>query len=328
MLCRLWPLFLVACAPQLTTQTRVTFYPTEPSLPTTGSPAPTAVPLQVAAGPNCDLISPGGCPPPTIQCPAAASAPAGQPVRLFAVVRGVDTRVRWEVLAAPEARLYRFAERFDPGDTDAVVALGESTPFTSVIVGSYTVQAVARDALGREASCEVPVVLRPHGLRVELSWNTANTDVDLHLTQSTDPRWFTPGDCYYANRRPDVGLGREPPQRWLDTDDTDGEGPENIRIDEPSTDRDYVIGVHYYSSHGSHDATRAIALVYCGDQRVARFERDLRGDSSQGNRGNDFWTLAAVRFDPAGNCRLTTVNSVTTAQIAQQAAPPPVQVAQ
>jgi hypothetical protein len=237
---------------------------------------------------------------PRLRCPAPSRALAGTPVHLRAEAEGEGVRVRWTVTQSPQARYYRFSERFDANDSDSIVALGLDVPFTSVIVGDYTVVAEARDREGRTAQCETQVTMAGHGLRVELSWNTTNTDVDLHMVTSRDPRWVSPSDCYYANRRPDTAFGDESRQRWLDTDDTDGEGPENIRIDAPDLEAEYQVGVHYYSSHGQSGDTTAIVMIYCGDQRVARFERDLEGQSDPNS--NPFWRVASVRFRPDGSC--------------------------
>lgn len=240
---------------------------------------------------------------PTIRCPAPSRTLAGLPVHLRADASGDGLRVRWTVTASPQARYYRFSERFDANDSDGVVGVGAEVPFTSVIVGDYTVRAEVRDAEGRTAACDTQVTLAGHGLRVELSWNTSNTDVDLHMVRGGAPSWVSNDDCYYANRRPDAALGDESRRRWLDTDDTDGEGPENIRVDAPDLDTPYAVGVHYYSSHSQPGPTTAIVVIYCGDQRVARFERDLRGSNSPSE--NDFWRVASVRFRANGTCEVT-----------------------
>lgn len=298
-------LALAGCGPSLRTQT-VTVHP-----PPVVNVAVTTTALQVAGDPTPTppeqpIASDGG---PSIVCPPAARALAGQPVQLTAQVSGDGVRVRWSVRAAPQDnRAYRFAQVYDANDTDSVVAVGAAVPFTSVIVGDYVLVAEARDTEGRTAQCETPVAMAGHGLRVELSWNTDGTDVDLHMTRGPRPAWTSQQDCHYAARRPDTGL-EEPRQRWLDTDDVDGEGPENIRVDAPDMGEDHDIGVHYYSSHGRHGPTRAIVMVYCGEQLAGRYERDLIGDRDVDQ--NDFWHVARVRFGPQG-CQLQPVNRVTT----------------
>jgi len=174
------------------------------------------------------------------------------------------------------------------------------------------VRAETRNPDGSTARCDTAVSMLGHGLRVELSWNTQGTDVDLHALDQPEGRWFTPQDCYYANRQPDTALAEEGRRRWLDTDDVDGEGPENIRVDTPAVDHDYEIGVHFYSSHQQRGPTRATVVIYCGEQRVARFERDLTGDRG-GSDANDFWHVAAVRFGGPEVCAVQPIQQVTTA---------------
>ena len=283
----------------------------------------TSSPLTIAAGPatagpSGPAVAVGAGP--QIRCPAPQTVMAGASVRLQAEARGGDgapLRVRWEVRTAPQNnRAYRFLERFDANDTDAVVGLGAEVPFAGVIVGDYTLVATARDAEGRTAECETQVAMTGHGLRVELSWNTDHTDVDLHATRGPGTPWVTPQDCYYAQRQPDTADPVEGHRRWLDTDDVDGEGPENIRVDAPQPDEDYNIGVHYYSSHGQHGPTRAIVMVYCGERRVARFERDLVGDRAVSD--NDFWHVARVRFGGPNGCAVTPVQRVMPQRVAAQ----------
>ncbi len=288
---------LASCGPSLrsrtvTDLTRVTVVSVVP-------PAPD--PLDVAASPSA------------LRCPAPSRALAGTPVTLRAAAAAPGARIRWSVSAAPgDTRAYRFAAQYDDHDTDSVVAQGVEVPFTSVIVGDFTVHAETRNPDGSTAQCDTTVSMLGHGLRVELTWNTDGTDVDLHSLDDPEARWFTPQDCYYANRQPDMAVLEEGRRRWLDTDDVDGEGPENIRVDTPAVDRDYQIGVHFYSSHSHHEATHATVVIYCGEQRVARFERDLTGDRG-GSDANDFWHVAAVRFGGPAVCAVRPVQQVTTA---------------
>ncbi len=316
----------VACGPSLETRQVVTVHAVAPTQ--TVAVEPFAQPPPVVAVDTTSPIPPprvfqpgavieGPVAPPTpraplvvaeggplaVRCPPPQRALAGSPVHLAADVTGASGRIRWSVTQSPQARYYRFAERFDENDSDGIVAVGQVVPFTSVIVGDYTVRADVRDAEGHTASCETQVTMAGHGLRVELSWNTSNTDVDLHMLADGDGRWASPSDCYFGNRTPDTALPEEGRRRWLDTDDVDGEGPENIRVDTPRTDTDYQVGVHYYSSHGQSGPTTAIVMLYCGDQRVARFEHALTGTQDPGN--NPFWRVASVRVRPDGTCAVS-----------------------
>jgi hypothetical protein len=90
-------------------------------------------------------------------------------------------------------------------------------------------------------------------ISVVLSWNTNNTDIDLHMTQPSnrpnamDAMFDQSYDCYYANRTPDWGApGTTTDDPFLDVDDVDGFGPENINLQQtaPGT---YDVFVHYFN---------------------------------------------------------------------------------
>jgi hypothetical protein len=268
--------------------------------------------VPVARPVRCDPSTGVGCPQaPTVTCPSAFRFAAGSSTTLRAAATGQDVRVRWSVARSPGQHGFRFATSFESRETDRVVAEGGEVPFTAVIVGDYTVRAQAVDAVGRTAQCESTVTAISHGLRVELSWNTDRTDVDLHMLSGRDARWFSPSDCYYGARQPDQSLTNHAQRRWLDTDDVNGFGPENIRVDAPDPAHTYRIGVHFYSAHEQRERTTPTVLVYCGETLRGRYTRPMSG--SRGSMENDFWEVASVRFDGNGGCSLEEVHRVSRA---------------
>jgi uncharacterized protein YfaP (DUF2135 family) len=86
--------------------------------------------------------------------------------------------------------------------------------------------------------------------RATLRWVQDNTDVDLYVTE--------PGGetAWYSNHTTSHGLN-------LDFDNTVGRGPENTTIPAGSTplSGNYVIKVHYYSDHGTGQATNGTVEV-------------------------------------------------------------------
>lgn len=70
-------------------------------------------------------------------------------------------------------------------------------------------------------------------LQIGLSWNSANTDIDLWVTDPFGER------IYFEN--PTSASGG-----FLDRDDTDGFGPENIYFQENIPSGTYRVAVHYY----------------------------------------------------------------------------------
>ncbi len=125
---------LAACS--ITSQTR--------TVTTVAARSHVVVATDPVATPSAPLVvaSDGG-----LRCSPPQRALAGTAVRLRAE-GPPGLRYRWSVTRSPQARYYRFSERFDANDSDSIVALGPEVPFTSVIVGDYTVVAEARDPDG------------------------------------------------------------------------------------------------------------------------------------------------------------------------------------
>lgn len=119
------------------------------------------------------------------------------------------------------------------------------------------------------------VVIPDEAIHVELLWNTPNdpdqtdegpeagADLDLHfvhpyaggpdLDGNGEPDgWFDqPFDCFWFNPTPqwasfDPAIDDNPS---LDRDDTDGAGPENLNLNIPENDKQYLVGVHYWADH-------------------------------------------------------------------------------
>ncbi len=180
-----------------------------------------------------------------------------------------------------------------------------STNYFADVVGTHVVRFTATDASGRAASCESTVEVRPRGdFWVELTWDVPN-DMDLHLLHpaggaaTTPASWAqTPWDCYFANRTPtwDMGGLMNPS---LDRDDIPGVGPENMRVERPSTTHPYTVGVRMYSWAASPQPVTATVKVYCGGQLMTTEQRTFAGLK-------DFWVVGEVDFSAVGvPCRYT-----------------------
>ncbi|MFO0607546.1 MAG: MopE-related protein [Polyangiales bacterium] len=255
---------------------------------------------------DCDGAPDDGlsCSGPTVTCPPPQTAPAGTPVTLTATSSSPGTYL-WDVVSPPGA-LVTFGS-----------AAALSTTFTSVIVGTYAVRFTATDAMGRAASCMTTVTMQGHGLRVEMTWDTDGNDLDLHVHNAAAAAWFdATNDCYFRNRRPAWDAAGTADDPALDTDDTNGRGPENIRVDAPPTSQEYSVGVHYWAGTVPSNAT---VRIYCGDQLAApAFVRSLQGGDGM---TNDFWRVARVRFTSASACTVTPVNDVVATSAARAGSP-------
>jgi hypothetical protein len=256
---------------------------------------------------DCDGTADEGlsCTGPTVMCPAPITASAGSVVSLAATPSAPGTYL-WEVIAAPMGAAYTL------GSPNAA-----TTTFTSVIVGTFTLRFTVTDAMGRAASCTTMVTMQGHGLRVEMVWDTDGTDIDLHVHNNLATRWFeSPNDAYYANRRPEWDAPGVMDNPALDTDDTNGRGPENIRVDAPPTSQIYTVGVHYFAGM---PPTNVTVRIYCGDRlAVPPFVRSLL---AAGGVANDFWRLARVQFTSLSTCTVTPINDVIMTGAARMGSP-------
>ena len=164
------------------------------------------------------------------------------------------------------------------------------------VTGSETVRVNLR------ATSEPPP-LSELDLKLVLNWDVdGGSDVDFHFVRNSPCN-----DCYYANMTPDWGVaGDITDDPFLDIDDLQGPGPENINVDELS-DGTYRIWVHYYSDTGSggsggggsSTAANATVDVYIGGTLAASYgPQRLNGTS-------DSWDVATLDW-PSGT--LTPLN--------------------
>ena len=90
--------------------------------------------------------------------------------------------------------------------TDAATA---AMTLDASLPGQYEVQLEVTDALGAKSltPARITVVASPaQKLLVELFWDNAVTDLDLHVTNAPAAALGTDADCHYANRAPDWGV--------------------------------------------------------------------------------------------------------------------------
>lgn len=123
------------------------------------------------------------------------------------------------------------------------------------LAGTYEFSMTAIDDGGANScnTARVVVVVTPtEKIHIQLVWNNpedpdqtdlTGADIDLHLLKMPIGRWFEqPYDNYFQNREP--FWNAEHPS--LDIDDTNGAGPENINMDDPTPCTWYAVGVHYW----------------------------------------------------------------------------------
>jgi hypothetical protein len=217
--------------------------------------------------------------PPTVMCPMGMSAEVLATVTLMGGGSDPDggtVTYRWTVISRPTGSA---SEPASPTSATTTFFLDAS--------GTYDIQLCVTDNEGETRCCTVRVISTPPGvLHVELQWDTAHGDADLHLlnvTRTPPDGWWTTDDCYFGNRTPDWGAAGAAANPTLDRDDTNGFGPENTTIDVSPAAGSYHIGVHYFCSRslGSGAApgdgpTRGTVRVYCMGALIATYT-DIRG---------------------------------------------------
>jgi uncharacterized protein YfaP (DUF2135 family) len=99
-------------------------------------------------------------------------------------------------------------------------------------------------------------------LKVVLTWDTNETDVDLWLTDPNAEK------CSYQHTQSKLGA-------QLDTDVTTGYGPETITLAN-AIKGNYLIEAHYYGSHGrAQTRCKVTVILYEGTNREERSEYDF-----------------------------------------------------
>ena len=145
--------------------------------------------------------------------------------------------------------------------------VGDETEAFFDIAGRYEVQLVVTNELGvASAPAKYSVEAVPtDAIHVEMIWDAANADVDLHMLASEDATLFErPDDACYCNPNPDWGTSAEEDDPSLDLDDVGGYGPENINIQEPA-DGDYPVRVHYFDHNGDGALTATVRFYLDGE---------------------------------------------------------------
>ena len=107
--------------------------------------------------------------------------------------------------------------------------------------------------------------------RIELTWGAEPRDLDSHLYDAND------NHLYYGHR--------EIPGANLDTDDTSGYGPENVRIafiaEGPSADH-YEYKVRLFSGDGENGSTSWVKVFRGGDSQPVKTYTRTWNDENRG----------------------------------------------
>jgi hypothetical protein len=153
------------------------------------------------------------------------------------------------------------------------------------VPGAYEVQLDVTDAQGVK-SCtpaRATVVAAPaQKLLVELFWDNAGTDLDLHVLRTNQTALFsTPDDCFYQNRAPDWGVPLSNDNPELVRDALTGYGPEVFGYVNPVDTTYRVVVVFANELLSPAPTSKATVRVYLYGVLKAEVEKTLlhTGDS-------------------------------------------------
>jgi hypothetical protein len=197
---------------------------------------------------------------------------------------------RWSLRSKPLASTTTLA---DPTQASTSMQLDPSVP------GAYEVQLEVTDAQGVKACtpARATMVAAPaQKLLVELFWDNAATDLDLHVLRTPSSTvGAAPDDCFYQNRTPDWGLemGNDDPE--LVRDALTGYGPEVFGYVNPVDTTYRVVVVFANELLSPRPASAATVRVYLFGVLKAELHRTLQ-------KAGDTWEVADVSW-PSGDVR-------------------------
>jgi hypothetical protein len=130
--------------------------------------------------------------------------------------------------------------------------------------------------------------------RAQLTWDTGpvSSDIDLHLVRPGGTTNDATSDCYYANCQGGglawgaTGTVGDP---YLDVDNTQGYGPENITLSGAESGNYRVIVRNYNGVLSTH----ATVKIYFNDVEAARYTSAVLDPISG---GSNYWTVATVNI--------------------------------
>jgi hypothetical protein len=195
---------------------------------------------------------------------------------------------------------YQWTLRSKPLASVTAIAMPDR-PQTSMTLdadlpGAYEVELDVTDAAGVRACvpARATVVAAPaQKLLVELFWDNAGTDLDLHVLQSPTTALFSiPDDCHFQNRTPDWGLPGSSDDPELVRDALTGYGPEVFGYVDPINTTYRVAVVFNNDLLSPTPASKATVRVYLSG--ILRAER-----SKTLEQKGDVWPVVDVGW-PSG----------------------------
>jgi hypothetical protein len=243
---------------------------------------------------RCDIVVLALPSPTALSCPDVVDARPLEPTVVNVSVRSDADPLtyHWTLVEQPRGSRAELAD-----------ATSASARFTPDLVGDYRLAVRVTDAEGVSVECVVRVrVVGQEGLRVEMFWDTDDSDMDLHLLHPDATRWYTELDCYFRNCAGEETLEWGAPgtvdDPRLALDERFGFGPENTNVLVPEAGT-YRVGVTAFD-----DCGRVWVRIYCGGPEPVGEFGPVELDALTG----EFWRVADVTVADDGSCRVTSLS--------------------
>jgi hypothetical protein len=210
-------------------------------------------------------------------------------------VDGTVDRYEWNVVQRPTNSTARMTPSANVAEPSLFLDLA----------GDYVIELIVYDDNGTE-SCGDQAIINiratpDEDVHIQLVWDTPTdsdqtdafgTDIDLHFLHPNGAWNQTPFDVYWQNPTSDWGNPGGSDDPSLDIDDTDGSGPENVNMQEPTAGLSYAVGVYYYADNGYGPSYATIRIYVRGTEAYEYRDMFLP-------RTGTFWYAATITW-PTG----------------------------
>lgn len=247
--------------------------------------------------------------------PPIADPGEAQTVEPWSRVTLDGSRSRDQDVPPDDPLRFRWTLRARPGGSTTVLERANTpTPsFWADLTGTYEVELIVTDGLGLESEPKTVVIeaLPTNAVRIELTWDHPDSDLDLHLINDGGNFCECSSDVHYRDcaRTPNWFPSTPGANPRLDVDDQTGFGPENINLDGDGPNRfipsgRYTIGVHYYSSNSGISTwptttSNATVRVYVFGLLAAELTHPMTTDGELWLAGELVWPEQRVDADGA-----------------------------
>ena len=201
---------------------------------------------------------------------------------------------------------YKWTMRSKPlsSDTDFMSATSASTTMRldPLVPGAYEVQLDVTDSAGVK-NCQparATIVATPaQKLLVEMFWDNAKTDIDLHVLRTTTSVVSKlPDDAHYANPKPDWGMAGPMDDPQFIRDALTGYGPELFGYVNP-IDTTYRLVVEFANEHlDPNPKSKVTVRIYLYGVVKGEFTRTLEKAGARWIVGDITWPSGVIAAQP------------------------------